>query len=69
MVGTLGYGMEEYAGGSIHTWGVALDLLKKRKIDLKKYVTHKFPIEDYREAIKVNIYKERYRAIKTAFAF
>lgn len=69
MVGTLGYGMEEYGRDSVHTWGVALDLIRKKKIDLKKYVTHKFSLEDYREAIKVNIFKEKYRAIKTAFVF
>jgi len=69
MTGSLGYGMQDYRGKRVYTWDVALDLIRNKKIDLEKYVTHKFPIEDYREAIKVNIFKERYGAVKTAFVF
>ncbi|MBN1574203.1 MAG: zinc-binding dehydrogenase [Deltaproteobacteria bacterium] len=69
MTGSLGYGMQDYKGKSVYTWDVALDLIREKKIDLEKYVTHKFPLKDYREAIKVNVFKERYGAVKTAFVF
>ena len=69
VTGTLGYGMGDYKGKHIRTWDIALDLIREKKVDLGKYVTHKFALEDYKEAIKANVYKERYQAIKTAFIF
>lgn len=69
IAGTLGYGTEDYNGKPTKTWDVALDLVRKKKVDLGKYVTHRFSLDEYREAIKVNVYKEKYKAVKTVFVF
>lgn len=69
IIGSLGYGREEYGGKSAHTWDVALDLIRGKKVNLGPYVTHTFRLEQYREALRVNLKKGQYRAIKTAFVF
>ncbi len=69
VMGSLGYGREQYGGKSVHTWDVAVDLIRKRKVELGRYVTHTFRLDQYKEALRVNLRKGKHRAIKTAFAF
>jgi threonine dehydrogenase-like Zn-dependent dehydrogenase len=69
MMGTLGYGMQNYKKKRVYTWDVAFELIREKKVNLEQYVTHKFRIEDYKEAIKVNVFKEKYGAVKTAFFY
>jgi threonine dehydrogenase-like Zn-dependent dehydrogenase len=69
VIGSLGYGREAYGGKSVHTWDVALDMIRKKKVRLGDYVTHTFALEQYRRALRVNLNKGRYRAIKTAFVY
>jgi len=69
IAGSLGYGIEDYNGKKAKTWDVALDLVRKKKVNLAQYVTHRFTLDEYREAIKMNVYKEKYGAVKTVFVF
>jgi len=69
IAGSLGYGIEDYNGKPTKTWDVALDLVRTKKVDIARYVTHRFTIDEYREAIKVNVFKEKYEAVKTVFVF
>jgi (R,R)-butanediol dehydrogenase / meso-butanediol dehydrogenase / diacetyl reductase len=48
---------------------MALDLIASKKIQVHDMITHKFPLEKYKELIKVNINKNINRAMKTAFSF
>ena len=48
---------------------VALDLMAKEKISADILVTHRFPLEAYREMIAVNMNKGKHRAIKTIVTF
>jgi threonine dehydrogenase-like Zn-dependent dehydrogenase len=69
IAGSLGYGIENYNGKETKTWDVALDLVRKKKVNLAQYVTHRFTIDEYKEAIKVNVFKEKHGAVKTVFVF
>ncbi len=69
MVGSLGYGAQVYKGKQTHTWDVALDLISKKRVRLAPYVTHTFGLSEWRAAIRTNLNKERYGAVKTAFVF
>jgi threonine dehydrogenase-like Zn-dependent dehydrogenase len=69
IAGSLGYGIEDYNGKPTKTWDVALDLVRNKKVDLARYVTHRFTLDEYKEAIKVNVFKEKYGAVKTVFVF
>lgn len=67
--GCYGYRYNNIAGTRMHTFEMALDLIASNKIKVDDMLTHKFPLEKYREMIEVNLKKETNRAIKTAVSF
>lgn len=67
VLGNLGYGTADYLGKRAHCFDIAIDLLKKKKVDLTDLITHRFSIDDYIEAIEVNMNKAKSGAIKTVF--
>jgi len=66
--GVLGSGEEKVNGGR-RAFDMALELFSKGKVKLSPLLTHKFPIEKWREALKVSLDKRKYKAIKVAFTF
>ena len=62
-----GYNITE--DGPKHTFALALELLRDRKIVVEDMLTHVFPIERYQDLIEVNLRKAENRAIKTAVRF
>jgi (R,R)-butanediol dehydrogenase / meso-butanediol dehydrogenase / diacetyl reductase len=67
--GCYGYRFNNVAGTQKHAFEIALDLIASRKIQVDDMLTHKFPLEKYREMIEVNLSKEASRAMKTAVSF
>jgi threonine dehydrogenase-like Zn-dependent dehydrogenase len=67
--GCYGYRSNNIAGTQKHAFEIALDLIASKKIQVDDMLTHKFPLEKYREMIEVNLSKEANRAIKTAVCF
>ena len=67
--GCYGYRYNNIAGKTKHTFEIALDLISSKKVQVDDMLTHKFPLEKYREMIEVNLHKESSRAMKTAFSF
>ena len=67
--GCYGYRYNNVAGTQKHAFEIALDLIASKKIQVDDMLTHKFPLEKYREMIEVNLSKEANRAIKTAICF
>ena len=43
--------------------------LRPKKVRVDDMLTHKFPLEQYRELIEVNVKKGVHRAMKTAVSF
>lgn len=62
-------GGENYLGKDTTTYKVAVNLLEEGKVSLEHLLTHKFRIEDYKEAIEANLNKARTGLIKSAFYF
>ena len=62
-------GGESYLGKDMTTYKVAVNLLEEGKVSLRRLLTHKFRIEDYRAAIEANLNKSRTGLIKSVFAF
>ena len=67
--GCYGYRYNNIEGGRKHAYEMALDLISSKKIQVDDMLTHKFPLEQYRELIEVNVKKDANRAMKTAISF
>jgi len=67
--GCYGYRYNNIAGARKHTFEMAIDLISSKKIQVEDMLTHKFPLEKYRELIEVNVKKDSNRAMKTAVSF
>lgn len=66
IIGCLCYGLERFRGMKIRTFELAVELMRG-KDELKKLITHKFRIEQYKEAIISNVDRKRFKSIKTVF--
>ena len=67
--GCLRLPLQQYRGCKKHTFEMAIDLISSKKIQVEDMLTHKFPLEKYRELIEVNVKKDANRAMKTAVSF
>ena len=69
MVGTVCSSTEEYQGQRIRCYQLALDFIDQGKVDLAPLLTHTFRLEDYRQALAMNMNKSRHRLVHSAFTF
>lgn len=67
LVGANGRAFEEYDGRRMHTYDVVFDLVRQKRLDLSGLLTHRFKIEDYRQAFATLANRSRSGAIKVAF--
>lgn len=67
--GTFAYAMEEWQGEQITTMELALRLMAEGKVDLAPLVTHRFRLDDYREALEIVTAKGSSGVIKAVFDF
>jgi threonine dehydrogenase-like Zn-dependent dehydrogenase len=67
--GVYGYGMVTHEGRNRHVFDLALEFMNSGRINAKVLVTHKFNLKDYRKMIKVNMSKDKYKAMKTLVSF
>jgi len=58
---------EEFEGRRMRTYALALRWLGEGKLDLARFITHRFALRDYREALRVSLNKARSKAVKTIF--
>lgn len=62
--GSFAYGTEKYNEKKLHTHEITIDLMSRRKVDLSSLVTHRFPLEQYKEALTTTIRKGHQIAMK-----
>jgi threonine dehydrogenase-like Zn-dependent dehydrogenase len=60
---------ENFDGKRRKTFDLAIDLMEKGKIDLGWMLTHRFQLEDYRQAFDLSDNRVKNQAIKIAFEF
>lgn len=60
---------EEFEGRRMRTYEVATELLETGRLGLAHLLTHKFRLEDYKEAIEANLNIGRTGLIKSVFEF
>ncbi len=69
LIGSTSHGMEEnFRGEKMGAFEVVLALHKEGKIDLSGFVTHTFPMDEYRKAVGVFYNKKNSKSIKVALA-
>lgn len=67
LIGAVGHGVVTWEGESISTFELAMRWMQTGELDCTKLLTHRFPLEDYREAFLTAIDKRVRRSIKVAF--
>ncbi len=67
--GSFCYAMEDFAGERISTMRLAIKLMAEHGVDLSQFVTHRFKLSDYRNALETVTSKGRSGVIKAVFAF
>ena len=67
ILGTLGYGVEQYEEAPVRTFDLTMRLMRERPLPVGSLVTHRFPLERYQTAIEANLDRQAHRSIKTLF--
>ena len=67
VMGVYAYGLEDYHGERLSTFALALHFVAQGRVDLRPFVTHKFALADYRQAIHTALATGSTRSVKTVF--
>jgi len=62
--GFVGYGRESWRGGLAHTFEITHQLLSETKAPIESLITHTYPLEQYREALRAAANHRESRAMK-----
>ena len=69
IIGSNAFSKEFFEGKKTHAFNLFLDFLSSNIIDTAPFITHKFPLDQYRKAFNVLSNKEYFKAIKVLFEF
>ncbi len=67
VLGANGRAFEEYNGRRLHTYEIVFDFVRSGRLNLKGLVTHRFKVQEYREALRVLTRRGQSGAIKAVF--
>lgn len=67
IMGTLGYGVEDYEGERLRTFELTMRLMREQPLPVERLITHHFPLERYTEAIEANLDRKTHQSLKTVF--
>jgi L-iditol 2-dehydrogenase len=65
--GSFAYSTDEYQGKKMRTLQIAIELMRNEKVDLSPLVTHRFPLEHYRDALQTVVNKGKGSIMKVVF--
>jgi len=69
LVGSNAFGVEEWNGKRQHAILHYFDLIREKQIDMRPIITHRFRLDEYKEAFRYNHEQGRYGAVKVIFDF
>jgi len=69
LLGSNAFGVETFEGQRRHSMEIYLDLLKEKRFDLSQMVTHRYPIDQYKQAFLSAHIKNKSNAVKVVFDF
>ena len=64
--GFLGYGKEIWDGREFHTFEITRELMLRKPLPIDRIVTHIFPLDQYKEALKAAMNRGKSGAMKVA---
>jgi len=67
LVGTVGHDVVSWEGQSLSTFELAMEWLRVGALQSDRLLTHRFPLEAYRQAFAVAADKQHHRSVKVAF--
>jgi threonine dehydrogenase-like Zn-dependent dehydrogenase len=67
LIGSFMHGHSEWDGQRKHDYARVIDFYRQGKFDITGLITHRFPMKDFKEAIRVASNKGKEKAIKVAF--
>ena len=67
LIGTVGHDVVTWAGEQISTFELAMRWMQTGEVNCDDLLTHRFPLEAYRQAFQTAIDKDRNRSIKVVF--
>jgi threonine dehydrogenase-like Zn-dependent dehydrogenase len=65
--GSFAYSTEEFEGKRVRTFDLAIQLMRNGKVNLSSLITHRFRLDQYKEALSTAINKGRSATIKVVF--
>jgi len=69
IIPSMGYSYDIINGKKERTFQAALDLISSGRVSVKEFLTHKYSIDQYKEALEITTNKKEHDVIKTAFIF
>jgi L-iditol 2-dehydrogenase len=69
LIGSYMHGHSEWNGQHLHDYDRVIDIYRQGKFDIEGLITHRFPKQDYKEAIRVATNKGKEKAIKVMFEY
>ena len=67
VVGSNGFGIEEYEGRRQHAMEWYFEFIRTRRLDITPIITHRFPLEAYRKAFMACYAQDDHGAVKVLF--
>ncbi len=69
LIGSNGFGFEDFQGQRKHAIEIYFDLIKERGFDITPILTHRFPLERYADAFLAGWDHGKSRAVKVLFEY
>jgi len=67
VVGSVYYGVEDWEGKKARTMEIVLEWIRSGRMDLGRLITHRFPLDAYRQALQAAMGKAESHAFKVVF--
>jgi len=67
LLGVVGHDVVTWQGKQVSTFELAMHWMQEGKLNMDGLVTHRFPLEAYRQAFAVAVEKGKHRSVKVAF--
>lgn len=67
LLGTVGHDVVTWQGRQVSTFELAMHWMLEGRLDTRALLTHRFSLQEYRQAFSVAVEKGKYRSIKVAF--